>query len=208
MKFLRNADSDTLLPYILTSGLILLLSAAIVPAAAIMFIQDMLFFSHDHWTFIRPQAAYQGFAIGMVWISLVLFSLLFTKMYAEKKGKEYKLAGLHVFFFLLAVPAFVLAVFHYAYLDEDGVQVNPLWSFTEERILWDQVKEVKRTVEENTSRVLFYTFSDGDASLTIPYDSRDYKTVQAIKRAILQYNWETTDTFLDTGESLELFEGE
>lgn len=208
MKFLRNTDSDTLLPYILTTGLILLLSAAIIPVVIIMFIQDLLFFSHDHWSFIRPQAAYQGFAAGMVLISLTLFSLLFTKMYSEKKRKDYKLAGLHVFLLALALPIFVLSVYHYMYLDEGGVQVNPFWSLSEKSIAWDDVTGVVRTVEENTSRTLSYTFENGEKEITIPYASEDYKTARAIQRVTFEYDWEIRDISVDTGESLKLFEEE
>ncbi|MFD1031351.1 hypothetical protein [Metaplanococcus flavidus] len=208
MKFFRDTDSDTLIPYVLTTGLILLLSAAILPVVVLMFLQDLLFFSHDHWSFIRPQAAYQGFAAGMVWLSLTLFSLLFTKMYAETKRKDYKLAGLHVVLLVLALPLFVLSIYHYSYLEEDSVHVNSFWSLSETSIAWNDVTAVTRTVETNTSRVLAYTFSNGDAELTIPYDSQDYKTARAISRIAGQYDWETIDVFKDTGESLELFEEE
>lgn len=208
MKFLRNTDSDTLLPFVLTTGLILLLSAAIIPVVIIMVLQDLLFFSHDHLTFIRPQASYQWFAGGMVLISLTLFSLLFTKMYAEKKRKDYKLAGLHLFLLALALPVFGLSVYHYMYLDEEGVQENPFWSISEESISWDEVTGVVRTVEENTSRTLSYTFENGEREITIPYDSEDFKTARAIRRVTSEYEWEIRDVFVDTGESLKLFEEE
>lgn len=208
MKFLRNTDSDTLLPFVLTTGLILLLSAAIIPVVIIMVLQDLLFFSHDHLTFIRPQASYQWFAGGMVLISLTLFSLLFTKMYAEKKRKDYKLAGLHLFLLALALPIFGLSVYHYMYLDEEGVQENPFWSISEESISWDEVTGVVRTVEVNTSRTLSYTFENGEREITIPYASEDFKTARAIRRVTSEYEWEIRDVFVDTGESLKLFEEE
>lgn len=205
MKALREIDADSLTPYILTIGLILLISAPILPVAVIMFIQDMLFFSYDHLSFIRPQAAYSGFAAGMALVAVTLFSFLFTKLYAEKKRRDYRLAGLHLFLLLLALPLFALSIFHYAYLNEDGVHVNPFWSLTEVYVAWDQVEHVVRTVDEGTSRVLSYTFIDGDVTVTVPYDSQDFQTVRTINRASLQYDWETTDTFENTGQSLNLF---
>ena len=198
MKLFRNTDADTLMPFITTTGLILMISAFFVPAVAIMFIQDMLFFSSDHWSFIRPAEAFIGFGAGMIWMGIVLFSLLFTKMYSEKTGRKYKLTGLHLVFLILAVPVFVFSVYHYAYLDEHGVQGNSFWSLSEDRIAWEQVEEVTRLVEEDSSRVLSYTFSSSDTSITIPYDTQDHKTVKAISHVVNVYNWDITDLIEDT----------
>ncbi|WP_096200297.1 hypothetical protein [Bacillus sp. FJAT-45350] len=193
MNRLRNVDTDTLFPYIMTWGLLLLISSFFVPVVTVMFIQDLLFFSADNWSFIRPVEAYIGFGVGMIWIAIVLFSFLFTKMHSEKKNRTYKLTGLHLILFVVAFPLFVFSIYHYAYFDEHGVQGNSFWTLSEDSIAWDEVQEVTRTVAESSQRVMSYTFSDGDTSITIPYDPQDYQTVQSIKRVVNIYNWNITD---------------
>lgn len=193
MNLLRNSDADSLMPYLMPTALLLMITAFFVPAVAIMFIQDMLFFSYDHWSFIRPAEAFIGFGAGMIWSGVILFSILFTKMYSEKKDKKYKLTGLHLILLALAVPVFVFSIYHYAYLDEHGVQINTFWTLAEESIAWEEVEQVTRMVEEDSSRVLSYTFSNSDTSITIPYDTQDHLTVKAIDRAVQAFNWEMTD---------------
>ncbi|KHF41622.1 hypothetical protein [Halalkalibacter okhensis] len=190
---LRNTDFNTLFPYLATSGMLLLVTSFFVPIVAIIFIQDWLFFSVDHWSFIRPKAAYIGFGAGMVWTAIVLFSLLLTKVYSEKRDRTYKLTWLHLLFLGLAVILFVCSITHYAYLDEDGVKKNSFWTLSEDRIEWDDVLEVTRVVDESTKRVTAYSFSDGNLTITIPYDSQDYLTVQSIKYLVDTYNWDIVD---------------
>ncbi|WP_147804698.1 hypothetical protein [Alkalicoccus halolimnae] len=189
-KRLKEADADALLPYVLSAGPLLLISAFFIPFAAVMMIQDLLFFSYDHWTFIRPTEAYLGFGAAMVWLSLCLFSLYAAKAFFERKKREDKLSGLHFTLMVLTLPVFVLSIYHYAYLDEDGVQVNAFWSVTEKSLAWEEVVYVARVEEEESQRVLSYTFSDGTRTLTIPYATDDYQTRQAVNRAIGAYEWE------------------
>ncbi|MFB1081558.1 hypothetical protein [Jeotgalibacillus sp. JSM ZJ347] len=196
---IRNSDSDTMMPYISTTAILLILTALFLPGILVMFLQDMLFFSYDHWSFLRPSAAYMGFGAGMIWIAVVLLSFLFTKMYSERKKTTYKFAGLHVFMLALALPLFALSIYHYAFLDETGVTGNSFWTFSEERIAWDDVEEVTRLVDESNSAVLSYTFSDGETSITVPYNSREYQTRRAILSAVQMYKWEVIDVFEDAG---------
>ena len=199
MHSLKNLDSDTLFPFIMTSGIILIISIFFIPIAAIMLIQDLLFYSPENWSFIRPGAAYKGFGFGMLWIAIVLFSFLFTKMFSEKKEWEYKLTGLHLINLPFAVLVLVLSIYHYAYLNENGVQGNSFWTFTEKSIQWEEVQDVTRLVEEGSLRVISYTFSDGTKNITIPYDSRDYHTSQSITRINQKYNWNITDIIQESG---------
>lgn len=198
MRILRNIDSDTLMPIILPSSIILIISSFFIPVAVIMFIQDMLFFSYDHWAFIRPAEAYIGFGLGMIWVSIVLLSFLFTKMYSEKKDRKYRLTALHFLFLILAVPVFVLSVHHYAYLDEYGVHGSSFWSLTEDKMAWEDVDNVTRLVEENSRTVISYSFSQGGTSITIPYDPQDFQINQAISRVVDLYNWDIIDIVKDT----------
>ncbi|MBU9723324.1 MULTISPECIES: hypothetical protein [Bacillaceae] len=193
MQTLKNIDSDTLFPYLMTSGLILLISAFFMPFAAIMLVQDLLFYSPDHWSFIRPTEAYLAFFIGMIWIALIVFSFLFTKMHIEKKGREYKLTWIHIINFVFAIGLLILSIYHYAYLDEEGAHANSFWTFTEKSIAWNDVHEVTRLVEEGSLGVISYTFSNDDTSITIPFDYQDYHTNRAIKRIRELYDWEIVD---------------
>ncbi|MDZ5710635.1 hypothetical protein [Jeotgalibacillus haloalkalitolerans] len=196
---IRNIDADTVTPYISTAAVLLILSAFFFPAIAVMFIQDMLFFSYDHWSFLRPSEAYIGFGAAMIWVAIVLLSFLFTKMHSERKDTIYKFAGLHVVMMALAVPVFALSIYHYVFLDENGVTGNSFWTFSEEHISWDEVEEVTRLVDESNKAVLSYTFSDGEKSITVPYNSREYETRRAILSAVQMYEWEVTDIFEDAG---------
>jgi len=193
MKLFRNTDADSLMPVLVTSGFLLIITAFFVPAVAIMFIQDMLFFSSDHWSFIRPDEAFIGFGAGMIWMGVLLLSILLTKMYAEKKDMKYKLTGIHLVLLALAIPIFVLSVYHYSYLDENGVEANTFWTLSEDKIAWNDVEGVTRLVEEGSYRIFSYTFTSSDTSITIPYDPQDQRTIKAIDRAIYAYNWEVVD---------------
>lgn len=196
MYYLRNVDSDTLTPYIASTSLLLMILSVFVPFPAILFIQDMLFFSYDHLSFIRPTASFIGFGAGMIWIAIVLFSFLLTKRYSEKKERKYKLTGVHLAFLTLGFVMFVTSIYHYHYLDEHGIQSNSFWSLAEESLAWGDVEEVSRVVEEDSYRVLSYTFSSNDTSLTIPYDTEDPDTSNAINRAAEMYNWDVNDNFI------------
>ncbi|PPA71084.1 hypothetical protein [Jeotgalibacillus proteolyticus] len=200
MKLFQNTDADALMPGIMTSGLLLIVTSFFIPAIAIMFIQDMLFFSSDHWTFIRPSEAFIGFGAGMIWMGIVLFSLLFTKMYAERKNKKYKLTWLHLLFLSMAAPVFVLSIYHYYSIDEQGVKGITFWSASEDHIAWEEVEEVSRVVEEGSQLVFSYTFKSSDTSITIPYDPLDTQTVDALKRAVYTYEWEVIDHFVPKEE--------
>ncbi len=94
---------------------------------------------------------------------------------------------------------FALSIYHYAYLDESGVTGNDFWTFSEEHIAWDDVEEVTRLVDEGNKAVLSYTFSDGEKSITVPYNSREYETRRAILSVVQMYEWEVTDVFEDAG---------
>ncbi|QKY71749.1 hypothetical protein Len3610_15230 [Lentibacillus sp. CBA3610] len=183
------------MPFITTTGLLLIIFSVFVPFPAILFIQDTLFFSYDHLSFIRPTASYVGFGAGMIWLAIVLFSFLLTKRYFEKKDRKYKLTGIHLAFLTLGFVFFAASIFHYHYLDEHGIQSNLFWSLSEESMAWDDVKELSRVVEEDSYRVLSYTFSSNDMSITIPYDAEDADTSYTINRAIDMYNWEVVDNF-------------
>lgn len=199
LKKIRNSDADTVMPYISTTAILLILTAFFLPGIFVMFIQDMLFYSREHWSFLRPSEAYVGFGAAMIWIAVVLLSFLFTKMYSERKNTMYKLAGLHVLLMAFAPLLFALSIYHYAYLDESGVTGNDFWTFAEEHIAWDDVEEVTRLVDEGNKAVLSYTFSDGETSITVPYNSREYETRRAILSVVQMYEWEVTDVFEDAG---------
>ncbi|TVP86056.1 MAG: hypothetical protein EA344_03975 [Alkalicoccus sp.] len=193
MKRRKQIDADTLMPYVLTAGPLLIISAFFVPVIVIMMVQDMLFFSYDHWSFIRPQAAYLGFGGAMIWLAVCLFSLYVVKAAAERKNWSDWSLSVHSLLMTAAFPVFILSIYHYAYLDEAGVKVNSYWSVSETDIHWEDVENVSRTVEEDTQRVTSYTFSSNSKSLTIPYATEDYQTRQAVNRVLSEYEWEVED---------------
>ncbi|KYG35083.1 hypothetical protein [Alkalihalobacillus trypoxylicola] len=180
----KKVESDKLLPYVMSIGVILILTSLIVPMVAILFIQDFLFFSSSHWTFIRPSEAFIGFGLGMVWIAVVLFSLFFSMKWSEIKDKDYRWGPLHVLLGCLSIPIFLLSIYHYIYLDEQGVHEISIWSFSEEGILWEDIDHTTRLVQEGSQITISYTFSDGERDITIPHDPQDYLTNTAIDRAI------------------------
>jgi hypothetical protein len=200
MKRRTQIDADTLMPYVLTAGPLLIISAFFVPVIVIMMVQDMLFFSYDHWSFIRPRAAYLGFGGAMIWLAVCLFSLYFIKAAAEKKNWNDRSMSVHTVLMAAAFPIFVLSIYHYAYLDEAGVKVNAFWSVSEDEIHWGDVESVSRVVEEDTQRVTSYTFSGNGRTLTIPYATEDYQTRQAVNRVLSEYEWEVEDKISEASE--------
>ncbi|WP_227394588.1 hypothetical protein [Jeotgalibacillus aurantiacus] len=195
MKKRRNFDADSMMKYLLTAGLLMIIMAFFIPGFVVILIQDLLFFSADHWSFIRPMDAFLAFGTGMVIIGLTLISFLFTKLYAEKKRKTYRLTGVHILLIVLTLPLFVFSVYHYAYLNEDGAQANSFWSLSEQSIAWEEVEEVTRIVDEESLRVYSYTFSSDTGEVTIPYDPTDRETVRAIGFVVDSYGWELNDVF-------------
>ncbi|MFD1334958.1 hypothetical protein ACFQ4N_05195 [Oceanobacillus iheyensis] len=195
MKFLRDIDADSLLPYILTSSLLLLVSAFGIPGIAIIFIQDLLFFSYDHWIFIRPVESFKGFGIAMIWIAVTLLSFLLTKFYMEKKDKEYKLTTIHLLLLVVTIPLFIFSVSHYAYFDSNGVHGNDFWSLSEDNIAWDDVEEVSRVVDPRSRTVFSYHFSDSNTTIDIPYDTQDNRIKQIITEVINTNDWDVKDIY-------------
>src|SRR5699024_3032833 len=116
------------MPFVTTIGSIFIILSIFVPMPAVLLIQDMLFFSYEHLSFIRPTLAFVGFGAGMIWIAIVLFSFLLTKMYSEKKGRDYKLTGLHLVFLMLGFVLLAFSIFHYHYLDDYGIHSNAFLS--------------------------------------------------------------------------------
>ncbi|MFS0752413.1 hypothetical protein [Oceanobacillus sp. 1P07AA] len=195
MKFLREIDADSLVPYILTSSLLLLVSAFAVPGIAIIFIQDLLFFSYDHWMFIRPVEAYKGFGIAMILIAVILLSFLLTKFYMEKKDKEYKLTVIHLLLIVVTIPLFILSISHYAYFDDNGVHGNGFWTLSEDNIAWDDVENVSRVVDPSSRKVFSYHFSDNNITIDIPYDTQDTRIKQTITEVIDSNDWEVEEIY-------------
>ncbi|MDQ0351371.1 hypothetical protein J2R98_001185 [Alkalibacillus filiformis] len=197
MKFLKNIDSNDILPYISTTGLILIICSVILPVPVIMLVQDLLFFSYDQTSFIRPTEAYLGFGGAMLLIALILFSFLFTKMYYDKKDKEYNLTAVHLVLFVLSIVLLILPIYHYHYFDDQGVHSNTYWTFSEESIAWDDITEVSREVNEEDYAVLSYTFSNDEQSITIPFDYSDNDTNRTINYAVDAFNWDVEDEFVE-----------
>lgn len=197
LKILKNIESDSLMPFILTTGVLLIMLSFIVPFPAILFIQDLLFFSYDHISFIRPSTAFFGFGLGMIWLALVLFSFLFTKIYCEKKEKNYSLTGLHLILFLFGFVIFFFSVFNYHYIDEQALHSNPILSISEKNIAWNDVEHVSREVRDDNAQVLSYTFSDNAIEITIPYDTEDTDTSSAIYSLMDKYDWDVKDHFVE-----------
>ncbi len=197
MKFFKNLETDTITPFILGTGAVLIILSFIIPFPAILFIQDALFFSYDNLTFIRPKSAYLGFALGLVWIALIMFSFLLTKMYTEKRKTDYKLTALHIILFLASFIIFAFSIFNYHYIDHKGVHSNPFWTFTEKSINWDDVEHVSRKVRESNYQVLSYTFKSANKQITIPYDTQDIDTSRTVYGVIGEYGWEVEDVFVE-----------
>ncbi|PYZ95562.1 hypothetical protein CR205_18710 [Alteribacter lacisalsi] len=190
---LRNADTGRIAPFFIVFSFILIISAVFIPIVAVMIIQDVLFFSRDHWIFIRPTAAYVVFGAGMVWMAVVLLSTLFTKMWADRVEKPYRLTFLHMVLFLLAIPVYAYAVMHYTYLDDHGAHTNLLLSSEEKTIAWDDVTEVYREVDPETNRILSYTFSDGESDIYIPFRLTDTELRSHVRQVVNSYELDVTE---------------
>ncbi|TMW70093.1 hypothetical protein [Alteribacter natronophilus] len=190
---LRDADTGRVAPVLVVSSLILIISAAFLPVVAVMVIQDVLYFSRDHWIFIRPTAAYVTFGAGMVWMAAVLLSTLFTKMWSDRRDQPYRLTFVHVVLFFIAFPAFVFGVNHYTYLDDQGAHTNQLFASGEKMIEWTDVTEVYREVDAESNRILSYTFSDGNETIHLPFRVTDTELRSHVRNVVNHYGLEVTE---------------
>ncbi|PYZ96894.1 hypothetical protein CR205_14555 [Alteribacter lacisalsi] len=190
---LKHADTSRVAPFLIAGAMIIGLSAFLLPFIAVMVLQDMLYFSRDHWIFLRPTAAYIFFGAGMLWMAAVLLSALFTKMWADRKDRTYNLTTVHLLLFLLAGPFFVFSVMHYTYLDDSGAHTNPLFAAGETTVMWDDVTEVVREIDPANNEILSYTFRDSEDAITLPFGQNSSELRGIVRNVVNGYELEVTE---------------
>lgn len=181
---LKNTNWE---PILLTSGILLLIGSLFIPIPVILFAQDILFFSQDHWTLIRHDEAFKGFAAGMAWLGIISFSALFTVMWADKKRKPYRLAALHVALAFLSIPLCLFALFSYSSIEPTRMTHHEFGSFQSQELSFDEMTTMIRHYETEPTRITEISFISANQTLTIPYDPEDSRSVRAIQRVMEAY---------------------
>lgn len=173
-------DSSTVLKWGIPAAALLLISAVFLPPALVVFFQEILYFSEHHWAFIPYPSAFQLMAAAMAWAALCIISLFVTMLIAEGKKRTYRGTAVHAGLGLLSLPLLALSLGHYAYIDDEGVHTNAMWSFSEETMAWEDVQHVERLTSGESVTVNEYAFADENRTFIIPYNANDFPTTRAM----------------------------
>jgi hypothetical protein len=169
-------DSEKVTYWLYGFIFILFLSSLFMPFLFIFWLQDLLYHSNSHWTFIAPSTAYISFFIGMLLIPIALTFHLIIQSKSDKKWIGW-LTGLLL---ICSIPFFTLGVSTYYYLDENGVHISKLMSLEETDYRWDTMKELKEVwvLDNGVSRLdeyIFITEDDLEINLTAAFKEHSIK---------------------------------
>ncbi|KGX92076.1 hypothetical protein N781_02975 [Pontibacillus halophilus JSM 076056 = DSM 19796] len=128
------------------------ISSMILPFILVPTIQDVLFFSKEHWMFVTPFSAYITGVIGLVASGVTLLVLLFAKIRTEYKDKKFSL-----FHYIWVVPILVgtyyLAIHSYMYVQDDGIHYRQLGEFSATHLAWEDVTRVEKVIINDRSQI-------------------------------------------------------
>jgi hypothetical protein len=155
---------------------ILFLSSLFMPFVFIFWLQDLLYHSNSHWTFIAPSSAYLSFFIGMLLIPIALTIHLIIRSKTNIRWIGW-ITGL---LFVCSIPFFALGVSTYYYLDNDGIHMNELMSLEEIDYRWETMKELKEVwvLDNGVSRLdeyILITEDDSEVDLTASFKEHHVK---------------------------------
>lgn len=163
--------------YILITIIISLISCLFMPFVLVFLFQDLFFYSKEYWFFTAPSSAYFTFALGMIWISVVLSLYLMIKSVRENKGQKTK-----NWIFIMALSIcflfFYQGINNYYYFSDDGLYYSDLFSFKGEHYFWNDYHQVKHVIYQSSAgfqsqRETIFITQNGK-EISIPYN-HDYK---------------------------------
>lgn len=190
----RNSSTDENSVKLAAYTIILYISSLFVPFVVVASYQSLVYYSRSQWLFATPFSAYITFMAGMLYAALVLTVYLIFRQRWE--GPKFKWTT--VFLLIISIPAFILSLTTYYYIDEKGIHNNSLTSLTEEEYGWEEIAKVKIVYRnhQGTTQYYQYQFEKKDGSvITIPYDVKFRENIRRIEDKINKYNILVTDNF-------------
>jgi hypothetical protein len=183
---LKKPKQSFFLPTIIT----LFICSFFLPLFLIFILQDILFFSDEHWFFTAPPSAIYTFFIGLILIPISLTIYRLTLKFGKKFMKWITLSMI-----LLSLPLFFLSVTNYYYMDDEGIHLNKLMSIQVTSYNWDDIKEVKEIykMSMNEPTLVEYEFiMKNNEMIKIPYRLDHRKISDNLINIIDQYKIKVT----------------
>ena len=174
--------------------IILFISSLFVPFIAVASYQSVAYFSRAQWFFSTPFSAYLTFMGGMIYLVVILTVYLIFRQRWE--GLWFK--SIVIIMLIASIPAFLLSLTNYYYLDKDGIHYNKLTSLNEKEYRWDQIAKVHIVYRNHQGTTGFYQYRfempDG-SEITIPYNEKLAEHKWRVEKKIKENKIPVSDNF-------------
>ncbi|MFK9092833.1 hypothetical protein [Bacillus salipaludis] len=174
--------------------IILFISSFFVPFVIVASYQSMVYFSRSYWFFSTPFSAYITFMGGMLFIAVILTVYLILRQ--RREGIRLKwITGILI---LSTIPAFILSLTNYYYMDDDGIHYNGLTGLGEKEYKWDEMTNVHIVYRnhQGTTGLFQYKFEMTDGSkITLPFNDKLSANKYKVEQKVKEYKITVKDNF-------------
>lgn len=174
--------------------IILFISSFFVPFVIVASYQSMVYFSRSYWFFSTPFSAYITFMGGMLFIAVIMTVYLILRQRWEG-GKLKWITGILI---LTTIPAFILSLTNYYYMDDDGIHYNGLTGLVEKEYKWDEMENIHIVYRnhQGTTGLFQYLFEMTDGSkITLPFNDKLSANKYKVEQKIKEYKIPVKDNF-------------
>ncbi|WP_280770989.1 hypothetical protein [Salipaludibacillus daqingensis] len=172
-------DPDDIHKGLIVISIIFTLSAFFIPIIVIYIMQDVLYFSRDHWFLEAPISAYIIFIVGMLIVPIMSILYFITSFILKKNHISINVGWLFLIASLTFIPMSSLGVMNYYYLDEEGLHYNHLLATEETTYLWKDIAEIIPYVDEEDqyfSRLGIITEDGREVELSATFELLQYRS--------------------------------
>ncbi|WML40088.1 hypothetical protein RCG19_23565 [Neobacillus sp. OS1-2] len=152
--------------------IILFISSFFAPFVIVASYQSVIYFSRSYWFFATPFSAYITFMGGMLYISVIMTIYLIFFRQRWEGGKMQWITGLLL---LVSLPAFMLSMTNYYYMDEKGIHYNGLTGFAEKEYKWNDMSNVQIIYRNHQGTTGFFQYkfemTDG-RNIVLPFNDK------------------------------------
>jgi len=190
----RRASDEENSVKLVAYTIILFISSIFVPFVIVSSYQSMVYFSRSYWFFSTPSSAYITFMGGMIFIAVILTIYLIFRQKWEGK----KLKWITAILILASIPAFILSLTNYYYLDNDGIHYNGLTGLKEKEYRWSKMDMVHIIYKnhQGTTIIFQYKFEMADGNkITLPFNDKLSENKFRIEEIIKEYKIPVKDNF-------------
>jgi hypothetical protein len=190
----KKEDTDQSIAKVVAYTIILYISSLFVPFIVVSTYQSMVYFSRSYWFFSTPISAYITFMGAMLYIAvLITFYLIIRQRWKGRKVKW----GIGILL-LASIPAFLLSLTNYYYLDDSGIHYNSLKGMKEKEYKWENIAKVHIVYRNHQGTTGFYQYkfemNDG-AIVTIPYNDKLAEHKFKVEKIIKTNHIPTVDNY-------------